>query len=468
MSNAFDQFDTPPVPAAPANPFDKFDAPTPLGQKLEQTWPVQLAEQVYRGLMLPGDVASGKTDVTPAKAGMWSDEDEARLQATNGAIADRASSLAQIATPASAATRAGVGVAGVPISAKVVPKFPSAPTVDQLYHAAEGDYAVARAMDVNVHPSSVGNFAQTLQAQMERDGLRDYLAPKTFNALKEMQGAGNAAAGAAASGATPLTNLADIDGMRRVLGHAAGDFTNPTEQYAANRAIQALDKYVGSVPTSDIISGDPAAAQKVLESARGNYAAAKRAELIESQQEKAERQAGVTGAGANINNALRQKMNQILNNKSMQRGFSDDELDQINQIATGTPIGNLARKIGKLAPTGVVSGALGLDIGSTLLTGVPLGATIPALAGSVAKKVGEASTTKGIDALSEAVRARSPLAAQLRQIQKTLPAKSGTPPAAIVSSALSAARRLPISGLQSPAVAYGGDNQQNVPGPPSQ
>ena len=107
MANAFDQFDpaasdgTPAQPAAPAvNAFDKFDgttdAPLPkppltVIQKLEQTWPAQLAENVYRAITLPGDVATGKVNVAPTRPGEWSDEDEARLQLTNGAIADRLS-----------------------------------------------------------------------------------------------------------------------------------------------------------------------------------------------------------------------------------------------------------------------------------------------------------------------------------------------------------------------------------------
>jgi hypothetical protein len=156
-------------------------------------------------------------------------------------------------------------------------------------------------------------------------------------------------------------------------------------------------------------------------------------------------------------------MDEILRNPKSQRGFSADEIDQMRQIVRGTPGANLARKIGKLAPSGVVSGALALDIGSTLFTGVPLGASIPAIAGSVAKKIGETATQRGIDALSEMTRNRSPLAKQA--VPRTpLP----VPPSRAGAILPYAGLRPHLPALQSPQPAYGGDNQDEIPRPPEQ
>lgn len=374
----------------------------------------------------------------------------------------RAKQDADMAISALGAARGAVpGIAG-PVAR--LPKPPPAPSIAQLYDAANGDYAVAHAMDVNVQPSSIGNFASNLQAQLEGDGLRDYLAPKTFSALQEMQNAAAQAAQAQGPGVVPMTNLADIDGMRRVLGNAAADFGNPTEQHAAGRAIAGLDSYVRSIPQSDVMSGDVGAAQRVLESARGNYAAAKRAELIESQEDKANRQAGVTGSGANINNALRQKMNQVLNNKGMQRGFTQDELDQIRSIAMGTPMGNLARKIGKLAPTGVVSS---IPVLGAIAAGEPMTAAVVGGIGHAAKLAGEMSTSRGVDALSEMTRNRSPLALQLRGLQRR-PANPQFGPLSAATGLVRPNILQTMPALQSPAAAYGQQNQQDIQGPPGQ
>jgi hypothetical protein len=402
------------------NPYSQFvpgeDTQSPsLMEKLGQTWPAQAVKSLYSAATLPGDVAAGKGTVTPAVPGMWSDVDEAKQQATEGNIGKRTLNLATVASPVPAPMRAGEGVAGAAVTPKLAERT-TAPTAQQLHDAADGDYAVARSMDVKVNPTAVKTFANGLQLQMERDGLRDYLAPKTFNALKEMQ---NPPEGAAA-------NIADIDGMRKVFGAAARDFTNPTEQAAASRAIGELDNYVRNIHPDDVISGDAKAAQKVLDSARGNYSAAKRADLIEGKEQKAEYQAGASGSGANINNALRQQFKTILNNPKIQKGFNDDELDQMRQVVMGTKTGNAARAIGKLAPTGVVSGALGLEIGSHLMGG-PTGVAALPIAGAVAKRIGEASTQRQIDALSQMTRGRSPLAQVLSSIPERVPPRAPLP-----------------------------------------
>jgi hypothetical protein len=61
--------------------------------KLGQTWPVKLAESIYGAFALPGQVASGVLNVPPSQPGMWSDEDEAKSQATQGTMMNRAADL---------------------------------------------------------------------------------------------------------------------------------------------------------------------------------------------------------------------------------------------------------------------------------------------------------------------------------------------------------------------------------------
>jgi hypothetical protein len=61
--------------------------------KLGQTWPVKLAESIYGAFALPGQVASGVLNVPPSRPGMWSDMDEAKSQATQGTMMNRAADL---------------------------------------------------------------------------------------------------------------------------------------------------------------------------------------------------------------------------------------------------------------------------------------------------------------------------------------------------------------------------------------
>jgi hypothetical protein len=191
------------------------------------------------------------------------------------------------------------------------------------------------------------------------------------------------------------------------LNKAAGD---PAERDAARRAIGEIDTFMSSLHPSDVAINPQFTQQVTREAAiaRGNYAAAKRSELIDQAQAKAERQASRAGSGANIDNATRQKISAILDNPKKLRGFNADERDQMERIVAGTFTGNAARLLGKLAPTGVVS--TGLSAGLGMATGLPWYAA--PIAGFAAKKAGDLSTARGLSRLSNQVRSRSPLAQQ--------------------------------------------------------
>jgi hypothetical protein len=62
--------------------------------KLAQTWPAKMARAAYDAVRLPGQVAGGIMNVPPAQPGiMWSDMDEARQQATQATMMNRAADL---------------------------------------------------------------------------------------------------------------------------------------------------------------------------------------------------------------------------------------------------------------------------------------------------------------------------------------------------------------------------------------
>lgn len=65
-----------------------------LRRLFTETWPAKAAQSAIHALMLPGQVAGGELAVQPTQPGMWSDVDEARQQATQGTMMDRAADLA--------------------------------------------------------------------------------------------------------------------------------------------------------------------------------------------------------------------------------------------------------------------------------------------------------------------------------------------------------------------------------------
>jgi Inorganic Pyrophosphatase len=279
-----------------------------------------------------------------------------------------------------------------------------APTVEELYDAADAGYTAARGYGVGIRPQPIARLADDIFTDLGTDGFRERNVPKTWNAIQELKDN------------TGLVGIEDLDSVRRVLRKAASNPLEGAEREASSRAISAIDKYVSELNPNDV-AVNPHFAERVgqeIQSARGNYAAAKRAELLADKTKDADLQAAATGSGGNINNAMRQKIKSILTNPRLQRGFSQDELDQMDKIVRGTATGNIARLLGKLAPTGVVSGGLGLEIGSHLIGG-PAGLSAVPIAGAIAKKIGDMSTRRQVGKLDEMVRNRSPLATERQQ-----------------------------------------------------
>lgn len=271
----------------------------------------------------------------------------------------------------------------------------TAPSAAALKAAASGKYDEARALGLQITPDAVQSASARMRQALDDAGYRDYLAPKVYRAIGELDQAGEGQA----------ATLADLEGVRRLLGKAGGDIA---ERDAARQAIQGLDDFAHGLTPAYVLAGDATQAGALLNEARGNYAAAMRLGRVAGATEKAERQAASAGSGGNIDNATRQQFKAILNNPKAARGFSPDELAQMEAIVRGTPAGNVARLFGKLAPTGVVSGAL--SSGAGLAAGGPVGAVVAPAVGIAAKKMGDASTRRQVAKLAEMVANRSPLA----------------------------------------------------------
>lgn len=268
----------------------------------------------------------------------------------------------------------------IPLPARAEPKVAprGAPSTEALFEAADEGYAAARASKFQMAPEATANLKAGIQTELTDAGYRDFLTPKTFRAINEFKVDGP-------------SNVADVEAVRRALNIAAKD---PAEKDAARRAIAAIDTKMGAeVPE--------------LAAARGNYAAGSRAEALEEATEKAQRQAGSANSGQNIDNATRQQFKAILNSPAKRRGYSANELAQMEVIVQGSKAGDAARFAGNLLGGGgglgsvVTAGAGGLAVG-------PAGVLAP-IFGYGFKKLGNALTQGQVAKLDEMVRARSPL-----------------------------------------------------------
>jgi hypothetical protein len=272
----------------------------------------------------------------------------------------------------------------------------AAPSTEDIHFASQQNYNAMKGFGVEFRPHVAGQMYTNILNELYAEGYRPNIAPRTFSAIEELL-----------TPAGRYHDVSDIDSVRKVLNRVAGI---PEESDAARRAIGQIDDSMAQLtPRDAVINGQfiPRVVEQAQE-ARGNYAAYKHAQQAEEATSNAALQAASTGSGANIDNATRQKFRAILTSPKKRRGFTDDELTQMGQIVNGTFMGDAARLVGKLAPTGVVSGgmsaALGHALGHTLL---------PAGIGMGAKMVSDAATRRAAARLSEQIRLRSPLAQRM-------------------------------------------------------
>lgn len=340
-----------------------------------------------RAVTLPGDVFSGKVDPN-------SDEG-----------LSRALEMAATFSPANPAIRSGDKL--IPgVTNNVQAGKPNVPTAKALGEAADAGYDQLRNLGVDYSSKSVVDLARGIQAGLERDGVLDMLAPKAFAILKGLQNA-------------PADSVATITGLeaaRRSLRLAAKDFTNPTEQLAAERIMGGLDDFIAKGDPGSVVAGPAAAASKIAGDARGNYAAAQRSNRLTGLQDTAELRASAANSGQNLDNSIRQRIVDVLVKPKESAGFIESELGQLEGIVRGSKTANAARYVGNLFGGGGGMGAMVTGAAGGYMTGSP-GLSAAAIAvpatGYAAKQIANKITSSGLRAVDEATRARSPLAASV-------------------------------------------------------
>lgn len=278
-------------------------------------------------------------------------------------------------------------------------------TADKVLGTASKQFNDARDMNVIVKPDFATNAAADMRASV-----------KSYDPelIKNVHGAADRLEGLAASGGVAMN---DAENIRKQLVSLK---TSPdaSVRSAAKEAIKSLQQSQMGLTAADTISGDAAAYRGLVSDAVGNWAKGKQAQTVMGKIGNAELNSATAGSGANQDNNMRQAMKQLARNTNntnlpvwKKLGFSDQAGAAIQQAAKGTTVGNIARGIGKGAPTGVVSAAGGLGIGH--MAGGPLGAVALPAIGYMAKKIGDLSTKRAANAITSLVLSESPLAAQV-------------------------------------------------------
>lgn len=325
-----------------------------------------------------------------------------------------------VETALSAARPAGVTPLG---ATAVAPKSVPAPSVAELKASARAGYNSSEVAGVEIHPQSVGNLAAKIEDDLINKGFRPRNTPGTFDEIRNLT---------PPQGVTSV-KVADIDSARKALGVMSKEVDavgKPTaEAAAASTAINHINDYLPNISSADVIAGDAPAAAAILKDASENWGAAKRAESVDVRLTRADRQAAKSGSGSNIENAMRQKIAGMLDVPSRSVGYSAPEIAKMEEIVRGTPARNVLRKVGKLGVDGGLS--LLLHAGAVAPTG---GLSLPVAAGgTIARKIGEALTTRAGRDLSEMIRNRSPSARGSHGVSAVTQALLSGPPSTTVA-----------------------------------
>jgi len=326
------------------------------------------------------------------------------VEQTTGIPAPWTDFAAQLATPGLGLLRVNPeSAAAIAARGLAMPKTPPAPvpTVGELKTAAQSGYQAPELGAVELKADTLPKLANVTIADLNKTGFDENLAPKTFGILNKMTKAPDGA----------VVTVNNLESVRRMLGKAAGSI-DPTERAAAQTAKGALDSYVEKIPQADVLAGDAGQVSDILREARGNYAAAKLGESLDTRIARAERMAEGEHSGLNLGNKLRQQVRQFLEGNES-RGLNDTERSALENFISGTPTQNTMRFVGNLLGGGGGLGSVASAAVGGMAGGVP-GAIAGPVTGFGLRVLGNSLTARQADQLSQLLRSRSPLARQMQ------------------------------------------------------
>jgi hypothetical protein len=307
----------------------------------------------------------------------------AREVAPDSAIAEIAAQLA-----GGMATAAGVS--------RAIPS--GAPSMSDLRTRQADAYDIVDETAVMVSPDAGQRLSQSLEDTAARLRLNERSHPQAFSALEEMKKW-------ISEGSLDVMRLEE---MRRFMRDTLPVTASQSEKRIAGQLESVIDRYIRDIPAADLVAGSADEAEMVaraLREGRDTTQRIKKSELLAGQIDRAERQAGRSGTGGNAMNTIRQRVDYILNNPRLLRGFKPDEIQAMRDIVTGTPSRNALRMISRFSPTtGNLQTTAGLlGGGAAYMTGNPLFLAPPA-AGFTAKVAGEALDAAALRELSRLIR----------------------------------------------------------------
>jgi hypothetical protein len=297
-------------------------------------------------------------------------------------------------------TRAATGIADVTLP-KGASKLKDVPTGDELKAASHAAYKKADDAGIVVAQPALRQLHSQVVDDLTEFGYDADLHPRIKTALGKIE---KLASDADEAGNPIHATLKGLDTTRQVV-KAAGDSLVKGEQALAGKITERIDDLIARLDQpGNTIMGDAAKGSEAIKEARALWHQQSKAHLIDSAIEGAKLRAASTGSGANVENAIRQELRKLLTNRKTARAFSKEEKNAIMRVIRGSASQNVLRGIGKMAPSGIVSGGLSAGASAAIFSPVlgPAGAAVLPAAGFAAKQAADRGTRLQAEALHKA------------------------------------------------------------------
>lgn len=297
----------------------------------------------------------------------------------------------------------GRGLEGLSRFTNTTPRVAQAATTDEIKSAAQQAYDRFTNAGGVFTQQGLNDLAGSVRNRLADMSWQPELAPKVtaFNRAMERARVGSGAP----AGSTSLNQTASpsqIQNLRRVAGKIR-DSADSTESAYGQAIIDEIDNFLAT-PKEGNFAGMPGVSQQQLadnlSEANRLWTQYSKADAVDEAMRRAELRAASTYSGGNENNAMRQELRRLYEKRGPE-GFTADERSAFETAIRGGRVENVARMLGKLAPSrgGLSTWA---NIGAGAGTG---GATLPLTAlAEGAKVVGDRATRRNLDEVSRVIR----------------------------------------------------------------
>lgn len=298
------------------------------------------------------------------------------------------------------------------------PAVAARPTRAQIDNETNALYARPELGQVRIHGNEAARFADQTQVAIDRGtiaGMRGAVpahdADRTFRVLDRLRNPG--------VGAGPHeVRIADVEGVRRILGEYAGEvgpnFRPTPNARAAMAARTNIDDFLANLNQNQLSAGNAQAASAILREARQTAQVGFKMDKIDRWVRDAGIDAAKSHSGGNLENVIYQKIATALKNPEKHlRGWDAQERAALQRV-----LPNLAESIlrrgGKLLGGGGGLGQLASGSAGGAMFGFPGMVGLPAL-GMAANRAGSAIAMRKLNNVSDVLASAAPTYAPHRQ-----------------------------------------------------